>query len=71
MKKLNAMEMRNVEGGASKYVYCPVCGYKYKTNWFLRLFLSNSYFEGDLLKVHGLPKNLLKGSSYAQSQAVH
>lgn len=34
MKKLNVMEMRNVEGGA-KYAYCPTCGKRKKINWSL------------------------------------
>ncbi|MBQ8869565.1 MAG: hypothetical protein IJ027_07675 [Oscillospiraceae bacterium] len=31
MKKVNAMEMRTVEGG--KWVYCPVCGKGKNVKW--------------------------------------
>ena len=71
MKKMNAMEMRTVEGGASKYVYCPICGYKYKTSLLERLFRSNTTVQGYLTANHGYLKNINKGWAYARSQAVH
>lgn len=52
MKKLNANEMRAVEGGASKYVKCPVCKHSYKTPFFQRLFASNRYVENRLRDMH-------------------
>lgn len=71
MKTVNVSEMRNVEGGASKYVYCPYCDYKYKTSLFQRLFWSNKKVEGWLYAEHGLMKNVNKGWEYARSSAVH
>lgn len=71
MKTVNVSEMRNVEGGAAKYVYCPQCGYKYKTSLFARLFKSTRSVENSLLSSHGLNKNINKGFEYAMSQAVH
>lgn len=71
MKKLNTMEMRNVDGGASTYVYCPICNYRYKTTWIERIFRSNSTIRGYLQANHGYLKNINKGWKYAQSQAVH
>ena len=71
MKKVNVSEMRNVEGGASKYVYCPCCGYKYKTPLIERLFWSNARVEMWLSADHGMLKNISKGWNYAKSSAVH
>ena len=66
MKSVNVEMQRSIEGGASKYVYCPICGYRYKTSLIDRLFKSNSTVAGYLQGRHGLLKNL--GNS---TQSVH
>ena len=65
MKKLNAMEMRNVEGGASKYVYCPICGYKSKSILIERLFWSDSRRKMYLEAKH------IKRGKYISGQKAH
>ena len=71
MRVVSGTEMRNVEGGASKYVTCSYCGYKYKTSLFERLTWSNARVKMYLESTHGLPKNLNKGLAYARSSKVH
>lgn len=58
MKKMTTAAMMQANGGASKYVYCPTCGYKYKTSWWERLIRSNSYIRAHLNGTHGLLKNI-------------
>lgn len=45
MKKLNTMEMRNVEGG--RYAYCPVCGKgkNFKWTWSVVVWGWNGYLR--------------------------
>lgn len=57
MKTLSLMEMRTIDGGASKYVTCPICGQRVKTSILTRLFRSNSTARGSLTADHGLLKN--------------
>ena len=52
MKKLNTSELRSVDGGASKYVQCPVCKHSYKTPFFQRLFASNDMVKRRLRDMH-------------------
>lgn len=42
MRNLTVDEMYSVTGGASKYVKCPYCSYRKKTNLIERLFYSNT-----------------------------
>jgi len=58
MRSISVETQRTIEGGASKYVYCPSCGYKYKTSLIERLFWSTAKVEGYLMARHGLGKNL-------------
>lgn len=57
MKKLSVMEMRTIDGGASKYVTCPICGQRVKTSILTRLFRKDSTVRGFLTSEHGLLKN--------------
>ena len=66
MTKLSEKEMRVVDGGASKYVKCPICGYKKKTSLFERLFQSNarvSYYMS--------ARHLSAFGGYKSSPSVH
>lgn len=58
MKSISVKEQRSIEGGASKYVYCPICNYKYKTGWIERLFRSNRTVRGYLQSKHGILRNI-------------
>lgn len=71
MNKVLEKELRTVVGGASKYVYCPICGYKYKTSILERIFRSNRVVQGYLTATHGYLKNYTKGPAYSNSKAVH
>ena len=57
MTSLSAMEMRTIDGGASSYVNCPICGQRVKVGIFSRLFRSNRQVEALLTSDHGLLKN--------------
>ena len=53
MKKMNAMEMRNIEGGATYSKKCKYCGKTFKTtywSWFYISYLSAKATVG--VKVH-------------------
>ena len=65
MTKVNTAEMRAIEGGASKYVYCPICNYKHKSSLLERLFSGNATVQGQLYAMH------MKGGYYNGSQKVH
>lgn len=53
MKKIDAKEMRTVEGGgASKYVSCPICGYTRKTDIWSRLFSSDRVIKNRMQDMH-------------------
>lgn len=52
MKLANAVELRAVDGGASKYVKCQYCGYNYKTTFLERLFWSNTKVKYYFSTVH-------------------
>ena len=52
MKVLTIAELRTVDGGASKYVYCPICNYKYKCGLIERLLWNNARVEGSLMQDH-------------------
>jgi hypothetical protein len=57
MRKLTENEMRTIDGGASAYVNCPICGQRVKVSILSRLFRKNSYLESMLYAEHGLLKN--------------
>ena len=59
-------ELRAVDGGTSKYVYCPICGYKSKPKLLERLFWSNARKEGYLIADHGYLRNI-----FNLSRSVH
>ena len=65
MKTLTDMEMRTMNGGASKYVYCPICNYKSKSSLIERLFWSNARREMYLEAAH------MQGFRYVSGQSVH
>lgn len=69
MRNLSVLETRDVNGGASKYVYCPICNYKYKVPFLERLWKSNRTIAGYLQSTHGQ----LRNSRYfgTNSQEVH
>ncbi len=66
MRKMSESAMMQANGGASKYVKCPSCGYNRKTTITERLFGRDDVIRGRLLAVHGYPKNLDR-SPYDQS----
>ncbi len=66
MKKMSVNATQQANGGASKYVYCPICGYRYKTSLWERLFRRDATIRGYLQSTHGLLKNI--GNN---SQCVH
>lgn len=68
MKALTINETREIVGGASKYVYCPICGYKSKSSLIERLFWSNSRRKLYLQAVHGYARN---GYGQNTSQSAH
>lgn len=65
LTKVNTAEMRTVNGGASKYVYCPICKYKYKTGWIERIFDADATIKGRLSSKH------MRGGYYNGSKSVH
>lgn len=69
MRNLSTLETRDVNGGASKYVYCPICNYKYKVGFLDRLWKSNTTIAGYLQSRHGWLRN--KRYYGSNSQAVH
>lgn len=66
MKKLNENEMRTVDGGASKKVSCPCCGYTRKTRLWERWFSSNSEVEAKMSTLH---HRIMTG--FNPSESVH
>lgn len=54
MNMLSTMEMRTIDGGASKYVYCPICNQKVTVGLISRLFYKNRRIEASLTAEHGL-----------------
>ncbi len=57
MKNLSINQMRTIDGGASTYVTCPICGQKVKTSILSRLFRKDAYCRSLLTSEHGLLKN--------------
>ena len=55
MKKMNAMEMRNVKGGwYFGNVYCPICGRKGKPTLVQQIAYGKSTLQGFMVAAHGL-----------------
>lgn len=60
MRILTNEELRTENGGASKYVTCPVCGRRRKTKLWERIFRSNRTLQTYMQKSHGL--NMMYGT---------
>lgn len=54
MRTLSIDEKKGISGGASKYVYCPKCGYRKRNTLWERLVYSDRTLEGQLFSKHGL-----------------
>ena len=65
MKTLNEKEMRAIDGGASKFVTCPICKYKSKSSLIERLFWNDARIEMYLTARH------YRGYRYDRSKSVH
>ncbi len=65
MKTISANELRSVEGGASKYVTCPICGYSSKSSLIERLFWSDARRKMYLEAKH------IKGGRYISGKKAH
>ena len=70
MKQMTTTAMVESNGGASKYVYCPLCGYKKKNSLWERFRYSNKKLEAGLNARHYTTANFIKYGG-AATQAVH
>jgi hypothetical protein len=66
MKELSMSAMRTIEGGASKYVTCPICGYVRKSSLLERLFVNNREVTAKMSTLHF---SAMKG--YKPGKSVH
>lgn len=57
MRTMTINETREVCGAASKYVTCPICGYRKKTNWLERLIFPNFSIRTSLSEAHRGKRN--------------
>lgn len=71
MKKMTTSAMMQANGGASKTVKCPVCGYVRKNSLWDRLTRKDKNIINDLRVTHYTTRNMLKYGANNKTQAVH
>ncbi len=71
MKQMTTTAMREANGGASKYVYCPVCGYRKTNSLWVRMTQKDANIKKSLTQVHYYTGNLIRYGANNKTQAVH